>query len=78
MDRIFYINVFCDRHGEIHYSSEEFSIYQNRIESLNEVLDDALRLVALEEWSYIGTLSSDAGISAIITEEMSKLRASQS
>ena len=69
----YYINVFRDSAGEIHYSCEEFSIYCNGLVTFEGAVSDAYHHAVIGNWTYIGTLKSDAPITAQMHERVKSL-----
>lgn len=59
-DGIFYVNVYRDEQGGIHYSTEEFSIGQQGLFTVDAALRDAYALtVKFCDWDYVQTLCSE-------------------
>ena len=54
---MYYINLFQDTNGALHYSCEEFAVGEDRITSLQEALGNAVHLQACYGWNYHGTLT---------------------
>lgn len=73
MADVYYVNVFCDREGGLHYSTEEFSIHQNRIAESGAALDDAYRFSVAGDWRYICTLSNNEALTDEIFYRLKEL-----
>lgn len=59
-DGIFYVNVYRDEQGGIHYSTEEFSIGQQGLFTMDDALREAYALtVKCCDWDYVQTLCSE-------------------
>ena len=55
----FYVNVFCDDAGGIHYSTEEFAAGRQGLLNFDEAAEDACRFSVLGGWRYVCTLTPD-------------------
>lgn len=73
MDETYHINVFRDNKGGIHYSTEEFSVYDSAIYTYAEAVEDAYKLSVRGGWRYLCTLRYDGQISRAIVNELSCL-----
>lgn len=51
-----YINVYTDQDGKRHFSSEEFAIGDEGINSFDDALEEAYRFCVLDNWTYVKTL----------------------
>lgn len=70
----YHINVFCDHEGKIHYSSEEFSSDHSSLSTLIQVVEDAYRFAAHEDWYYVCTLCADPHMSGVVRDELDSLK----
>ena len=59
MNKTFYVNVFCDNAGGLHYSTEEFAISRQGLFDFEEAVSDACQFAILGDWRYICTLCHD-------------------
>lgn len=69
-----YINVYRDKDGEIHYSTEEFGIGKDGIHSIEDAAEEVFFLTVMkksDKWEYITTLTNiGAEVSAVITKKV--------
>src|ERR1700757_4744630 len=73
MDATYYINIFRDDQGILHYSTEEFSVNQDNIPSLENALTNPCRFSVLGDWHYVCTLSNDSVITAQMCSRLREL-----
>lgn len=58
---MYYVNIFCDKNGITHYSTEEFSCFQDKITDEDTAFADACRLsLVCSDWLYVGTLTDNS------------------
>ncbi len=72
MNSRYYVNVFRDRLGNIHYSTEEFPFYRQGILTFAEALEDAGELSSLLDWHYVCTLGSDTHVTMAIRNQIDR------
>lgn len=68
-----FINVFRDITGELHYSSEEFALGQQGLDSFEAAISDAYRHSLLGSWRYVCTLAPDADITREMQDRLAHL-----
>lgn len=55
----FFINVYSDANGKIHYSTEELSLGKEGLFSANDAIAEAYSLTVLKtDWKYLSTTSN--------------------
>ncbi len=67
---MYYVNLFRDDAGVMHYSTEEFAVGQQGLLNFEQAVEDAYRFSVLGDWRYICTLTPDEHITLTMRQRL--------